>query len=253
MTRRTAAEIQAERDQALASLDEVVRAASAEVADSSAQGLAYHTEMEEIDETIERLRQRRVELYRLKQAHTGYHMRIRLAAFTRVNDLCNTGQVAPSRRLVIAAQVVYGSGNPAITTALREGRKLLRTLDYEPFLCCGYVRQMRHGMWGGALTAGSPRVDLVGGEFCVVLPLVFGREKDQCNVPLQSLAERSDAEYVSTAQVFIGEEGIMAGLTERLKGVSVDSQDYANVLAALQDAGFGQDRSKTMLTAAIGN
>ena len=153
----------AEREAALASLDEVVFAAAAEVAASATQRHAYQAEIDEIDATIERLRNRRIEVYGLRQAHIGEHARIRTAAYTRVNDLCNAGRVASGRRLVIAAHLVYGSDNAAITTALHEGRKLLQTLDDEPFLCSGYIWLTRHGMWCGARTAESPRVDLVSG------------------------------------------------------------------------------------------
>ncbi|HKX73018.1 MAG TPA: hypothetical protein VJM32_03330 [Candidatus Saccharimonadales bacterium] len=247
MPRRAMEAIRAERASALALLDETVAAAAAEVSASAAIGLAYRTEMEEIDDTITRLRARRGELYGLNQQHPADHHRLKQTAYKRVNELCNIGEVPTSQKLAIAVEVVFGAGNPAILTALREGRRLLRTLDDEPFLCHGYARLLQHGLWFGARTTGPPRIDLVTHLFCIVVPLVADGHKEVCNIPIEDLAQHTGAGFESRTQAHIGDEDIAACLKKKLAGRDPESRDYANARAALAHAGYTAEQGAVLL------
>lgn len=235
------AKVRADRDAALAVLDETVQTAAAEIAASVAQGNAYKTEMEDIDETIERLRRRRAELEVLSPEHTNAERRLRLQTYARVNKLCNLGEVETADRLAKAVEVVYGKDHPAIAHALRVGGRLLRVTktQYRPFLCHGYARLLQAGLWcGGHTDIAHPRVGLVAGLFHIVVPILVQGRKDVCNVPIDGLVELTPNGYVPMAQAYIGEEDIAAGIKGFFGSTKVEPGETEAIRNALAYADY---------------
>lgn len=222
---------------ALAAIEQVVPEAIARIAASQAQGRMYEAEIAEIDETIQRLSVRRVELHRLKATHVSEHAIVRGDVYAHVYSLCTAASVTPNRLLQIAAQLELEDS--AVAGALEVGRELLRTLDDEPIVATGYVFLARYGMWYGGRTCGTPSVKLIGnkgGRFAITIPVEANGEKDECRIPIASLGRRT-GESRDVAQVYVGEAAIATMVQARLAKVA-SMGETANLRAAVQSAGL---------------
>lgn len=237
MAREAMAKIRAERDAALASLDETARDAAVTVAASTAQLLAYVNEQQELDEQIAALRKRRGEVYVLRENHSKAHAKTKQESYAKVAELLNRGQVPPNRRLAIVTELVYGPDNLALPTALREGRRYLATLDDMPFVCLGYVR-LTSSMWCGGRTLGGAQVELLGNVFCIAIPVAVNGRTDTLNVRIDDLARANGTGYTCDTQAYIGEDDIVANVRARLKGFDPKSHEFEQARQALTDAGF---------------
>lgn len=250
MARQAMTRIREDREAALATLDETARQAADTVADSTARLLALVTEMEEIDETIKRLRARRGEVYQLREDHSRQHTKVKAEAYAKVVELLNVGQVPPNRRLSIVADLVYGRDSLALPTALREGRRYLSTLDDTPFLCMGYVFLSSGSMWCGGQTLGGVQVECKNGTFCIAMPVSINGRRDICNIPIDELARPVQNGYVCQTQAYVGEDDIVGATVKYLKGRAPDHHDFASAREALASAGFATARIDEILAQA---
>jgi hypothetical protein len=188
-------------------------------------------------------------VYQLKEGHGKLHAKAKADAYARVAELLNIGQVPPSRRLTVVADLVYGRDSMALPTALREGRRYLSTLDDEPFLCIGYVF-LSGSMWCGGRTLGGAQIEFRSGTFCIAMPISVDGRREVCNISIDELARPVNNGYACRTQAYVGEDEIVSATSGHLKGRRLNDHDAAAAREALVSAGFTTERIDEILAQA---